>query len=194
MLNINKLIIFIVASLSLNAVFACDRPLTIREFKVNKNIKVQVPARPNFYVKSVKRGQRIRDSSSCYFLATLGVISLKARTIPNIPQGYLFEIVQGKLENNKIFPTYPVFLKYPGKERGQFNFEWSDGDSKIQEPFNIMVKITGVSRSGMKSKPQYLQIKHKGVRVPWWNIWKKLPSTMTQVFEPDLFSQSAVGQ
>jgi len=193
---IKKIKIFIVI-FSLVAFYnntsACDRPMPIHPFKINVKIKVPPPQKPNFIIKKISRGQRVRDNSSCFWLATLGTISLEEVSAPKTPQGYLIEIVKGKFEDKTIFSNQPVFLKYPyPKGSNIYNFEWSDGDSNIQEPFNITVKITGVSRSGEKSKPQYLQIKHQGVKVPWWNIWKKLPSSMTQVFEADLFSQPVV--
>ncbi len=193
-MNKYKIILLTLVFLYAHSVaFACSMPIYIQTFKTNKKIKSPPPLKPDFIVNNISRGERVRDNSSCFWLATLGVISLKQKTIPKIPQGYIFEIAQGKFKNDiHYFSASPIILKDYALEKGVYNFDWSDGDSNTQEPFDINVKITGVSRSGVKSKPQYLQISHKGVQVPWWNIWKKLPSSMTQVFEPDVYSQAVV--
>ncbi len=118
----------------------------------------------------------------------MGSIQLKLQTSAKIKQGYIFEIVKGKLRNAN-FNYYIKPVTSLMKDNSIYELQWGDKNSNSQQPFDIMLKITAVSRSGVKSKPQFLRISHPGVRVPWWNIWKRLPPNFTQAIEHDSFTQ-----
>jgi hypothetical protein len=163
--NIWKYLVSFVFFMFANNAYACKTLISIKEFKIDKNAKSVNPEKPNFVLKGISRGKKIKDNTSCSYLWTLGSISLKPLTLPKTQQGYIFEIVEGNLEKNNIFKSYPVVLTHSEIVKGIYKFKWSDGDSDIQEPFDIKVKITGISLSGVKSDSQYLTISHNGVNV-----------------------------
>jgi len=167
--------IFLVVVIS-HISYACS-PVQTRTPFVITGEKSPNPVTPTFKVTSILRGQR-GSFGSC---ADTGQLILSLKETPKYEQGYLFEIVDGKFEEKEIFQG---MVKAFRNDITDFYFAWFDGNSNKQEPINIKVKITAVSLSGVKSKPQFLQIVHKGVKVPWWNIWKKLPySSFTEMIE-----------
>ena len=176
--NICKILVVFI--LFVNNAYACKTFISINKFKIDKKIRYMAPEKPNFVLKGISRGKKIKDNTSCSYLWTLGTISLKSKTPPKVKQGYIFEIVEGKLEKNNIFKPYPVVLTHSEVTKGIYNFKWSDGDSDLQEPFNIKIKITSVSLSGVRSDPQYLRISHNGVKIQQ----KKYFPSASQVFNP----------
>jgi hypothetical protein len=176
--NIWKISVFFILIFFVNNAYACKTLISINKFKIDKKIRYVAPEKPNFVLKGINRGEKIKDNTSCSYLWTLGTISLKPKTPSKVQQGYIFEIIEGKLEKNNIFKPYPVVLTHSEVMKETYHFKWSDGDSDLQEPFNIKIKITSVSLSGVKSDPQYLRISHRGVKI---QQKKYLPST-SQVF------------
>jgi len=150
-------------------------PVYISKFVINKIIQSPPPVKPDFKLVKIIRAVR---ADSCRF--GIGEIELKLKVIPKTQQGYIFEIVKGSLDGQFVFGNTAVSNIF---NRSQYPLEWKDGNTNTQEPFNIVLKITGVSHSGQKSAPQFLKISHNGVKIPWWNIWRKLPYSVTQVIE-----------
>ena len=174
-----KIRIFLLAIVILSSnVFACEMPTYITEFKINNKIKSQLPIQPNFKLINVIRAVR---ADTCRF--GVGEIELKLQIPSKNKQGYLFEVVKGKLDGRFTKFTNGSFVVSSLYNKNEYHLEWEDGNTNTQESFDILLKITGVSLSGKKSKPQYLRVSHKGINVPWWNIWRKLPYSATQVIE-----------
>ncbi len=186
-----KYTLFILFTLSLllsESVLACKIVPYVSEFKMTQSSS-QTPQKPDFIVENIERGKKVQQrGSSCDWLVTRGMLFLKLKTIPKVAQGYIFEIIEGKLEDNHIFKRIerlegkPVQIAYPRDEKQMYQFPWSDSNSDTQEAFNIKVKITAVSLSGEKSRPQYLTVTHKGVNVkkPSSGFWSGLSQSIKQ--------------
>ena len=137
----------------------------LENFEVSSSQEIEaIP--PDFYVKSIRRGT---DNGNFASTSDAGIITLQLNEIPVQKQGYLFEIVEGKFEDQLFFDEPVMSTEYV--DEGSFSFVWLDGSSRKQEPFDITVRIIAISTSGAKSFPQLLQIKHEGVKSPWWHIW-----------------------
>ena len=174
-----KIKVFLLTIVILSStVFACEMPIYITEFKINNKVKSQPPIQPNFKLVNIIRAVR---ADTCRF--GIGEIELKLQTYSKNKQGYIFEVVKGKLDGpfTKFKEGSAVVSSI--YDKSDYHLEWKDGNKNSQEPFDIVLKITGISISGKKSKPQYLRVSHNGIKVPWWNIWKKLPWSVTQVIE-----------
>lgn len=158
----------------LQGVYACELLINITNFTIVPNKKSPAPVTPDFEVKQIHRAIR---ADTCGF--GNASMDLRLKTLPKFKQGYSFEVVKGKLDS-----AFELGKEVTSTHNGNsYLLRWNDGNSNTQEPFNIVLKITAISQSGQKSKPQFLSVKHNGVSVPWWNIWKKLPFSMTQVIE-----------
>jgi len=125
------------------------------------------PIKPTFVVNHIGRGEDDGNHGSC---SDAGMISLKLNEKPPLKQGYIFEIVEGEFEDS-LFDGTPVIINDLIENKSTYSFIWFDGNSDEQEPINIKVKIIAVSNSGHKSTPQYVVIKHPGIKKPWWKIW-----------------------
>ncbi|WP_299009747.1 hypothetical protein [uncultured Shewanella sp.] len=123
--------------------------------------------KPDFVVKSIRRGS---DDGNFASISDAGILTLQLNRLPSQKQGYIFEIVEGKFED-KLFYETPVTPSEFAENEGSFSFIWLDGHSDEQEPFKIKIKIVGVSISGDKSDPQYLEVSHAGIKKPWWKLW-----------------------
>ncbi|HFC91411.1 MAG TPA: hypothetical protein ENJ51_01215 [Leucothrix mucor] len=180
---ISKLFVLFTLLLLMEGVLACKPVRYIGEFKITQSSS-QTPQKPDFILDNIKRGKKIQQrKTSCDWMITRGTLFLKLKTIPKVAQGYIFEIIEGKLEDNSIFKRFagkPVKIIYPRDEKQMYQFSWLDGNSDSQEAFNINVKITAFSLSGKKSRPQYLTITHKGVNIkkPSPSFWSGLSQSL----------------
>lgn len=86
-----------------------------------------------------------------------------------IISGYLFELIRGSFE---VFQTEAIPLKST-QEKEIFLFSFYEHKRK---PIDAIVKITAISISGKKSKPQLLRIKHDGEKLIMASV-KKRPHT-----------------
>lgn len=161
----HKLIGLLLFSLSINSL-ACSFMPTKEVFKTSAVEKVE-PNIPSFELSHIGRGEDDGNHGSC---SDAGVISLTLKKIPLNEQGYIFEIVEGSFEDT-LFDSAPVIINDLIEDKSTYSFIWFDGNSDEQEPINIKVKITAVSKSGHQSAPQYVDIKHPGIKKPWWKIW-----------------------
>ena len=144
---------------------ACSFAQMTEEFKI-EDVEAPVPAKPKFVVKNIKRGFYDGNGGSC---SDAGSIALEVTHTGADNVGYIFKIAEGSFED-KIFHDVPVT---PSKfaEDNVFTFIWFDGHSDEQEPIDMVVEITPVSKSGGKGEPEYLQVSHPGIKRPWWKLW-----------------------
>lgn len=160
-----KLLLFIVSlSLSLNS-FGCSFAPTYKLFEVTTHEHIQAPT-PNFQLSNIKRGFNDGNGASC---SDAGILSFRATNLPSNETGYIFKISTGGFED-RIFELSPITFNEFSTD-GTFNFVWFDGNSDEQEPINITVEIMAISKSGNKSKPQYLEVSHPGIKKAWWKLW-----------------------
>jgi hypothetical protein len=185
---LQKFILFLLIVIASNS-FACKPAIPITVFEIKKGALPVQPITPRFKIKKIIRGTRARGVTDCAWMYNMGSIELQSLISPKTEQGYIFEIVKGKLKD-AYFNLNPVTVSSFRKDKSIYELGWRDKNSNSQSPLNITLKITAVSRSGLKSKPQFLHIIQPGTQVPWWNIWKKLPSAFTQTIEGDSFSQA----
>lgn len=153
-----KVIAVILSLLSFN-VLGCSFNRNFVDFVVSQEKHVEA-SKPNFEVASIHRGTDDGNGASC---SDAGIINLKIKDDSLQNQGYIFEIVQGVFEGNP-FRKEAIFPDKLWHNKKLYRFIWFDGNSVEQEPFNIMVKIVSVSISGHKSEPQFLEIRHLGVK------------------------------
>ena len=120
---------------------------------------------PSFTVTSIERGRK-GYSGSC---AGAGILTIRAeRFQPDT--GYIFSLAEGEMEDQLFYPS--TIQKVPGSEEpGEYFFIWLDGNTEAQEPIDIVIKITAVSKDGGRSEPQYLKVQHPGVKKAWWKFW-----------------------
>ncbi|WP_394495886.1 hypothetical protein [Shewanella sp. ENK2] len=123
--------------------------------------------KPTFVVKTIQRGT---DDGNSYSTSDAGILTLKLQNMPAKKQGYKFEVSEGYFEDS-LFTGEVVTPSEYVENKKDFSFIWFDGNSYEQEAFNIKVKIIGVSASGAESEPQFLTVKHDGIKKPWWRIW-----------------------
>jgi len=115
------------------------------------------PSAPIFEVKGIKRGYDDGNGGSC---SDAGMITLSPLEDPDkfgVTVAYTFKLVEGEFEDS-LFPQEPVSSRIGTS----FTFIWFDGSNEHQEPINFKIEIRGVSPSGVKSEPSYLQITHPG--------------------------------
>jgi hypothetical protein len=129
--------------------------------------EIVVAEKPTFKVKKIRRGTDDGNSSST---SDAGILTLELKNTPTKKQGYIFEVVEGDFED-RLFTGEAVIPSEYVENENDFSFIWLDGSSYEQEAFKINVKIIGVSASGAKSEPQFLTVKHEGIKKPWWRIW-----------------------
>jgi hypothetical protein len=151
--------------ISYNAL-ACSPHQPTGLFEVT-GIESPKPVTPDFVVGGISRGHDDGNSVSC---SDAGVISLKLKTTPSNPTGYLFEMLENDFED-QLFISKPISILEDYDKNSPFYFRWLDGSNEVQEPINIAIKIIAVSKTGDKSTPQYLKITHPGVKKPWWKFW-----------------------
>lgn len=127
--------------------------------------KSETPGKPNFEVKGIKRGSYDGNHGSCSDAGMITFVNLSSDT----DIGYKFAIVEGTFEDT-IFGDNPIVPSTFVNE-GEFTFRWFDGHTDDQEPIEITVEITPVSKSGSTGEPARLVVSHPGVKKPWWKIW-----------------------
>ena len=106
---------------------------------------------PRLSVEKVERGYG-GSNDSC---SDLGTIVLK---VPLSVAGYAFEIVEGQFDRDTPFPDGFV----QPATRGYLRFVWIDGAKSLQEPIDVLVKITAISAVGVLSEPLFLRIQDPG--------------------------------
>ncbi|RRS06942.1 hypothetical protein EAG18_19350 [Pseudoalteromonas sp. J010] len=161
----NRILVLILSLISFDAL-ACSMMPTSKYFEVTGNGTTE-PVKPVFEVDGVHRGTDDGNHGSC---SDVGSIVLKLKNIPTIEQGYIFELVEGTFEDT-LFSDKAITLADFLEEKDEYYFVWFDGNSEEQEAFDIKIKITAVSESGIKSEPQYLKVSHPGVQKLWWKVW-----------------------
>jgi|SRR6188768_723990 len=107
---------------------------------------------PAVSVEGIRRGTN-GDPGMC---ADAGVLVLK---VPRAAQGYSFELVEGRFDD-QVFPQGFVQPTRPG----YLTFVWLDGNTDVQEPIDVVVKVTAISNIGVLSEPLLLKIEHPGRR------------------------------
>ncbi|OBT09585.1 hypothetical protein A9267_20780 [Shewanella sp. UCD-FRSSP16_17] len=161
----NQILVLILSLFTFEAL-ACSMMPTSKYFDITGKDTIE-PVTPVFELDGVHRGTDDGNHGSC---SDAGSIILKLKNIPNIEQGYIFEIVEGTFEDT-LFTDKAITLADFLEEKDKYFFVWFDGNSEEQEAFDIRIKITAVSESGIKSEPQYLNVSHPGVQKPWWKVW-----------------------
>ncbi|UZJ46009.1 hypothetical protein OOT55_08155 [Marinimicrobium sp. C6131] len=88
---------------------------------------------------------------------------------PPSETGFIFEVLKGEFED-RLFTEEPI-TPADFKEPGEFTFIWLDDSSYEQEPFDIVVQVTPISRTGNVGEPTTLRVSHPGIKKPWWRLW-----------------------
>jgi hypothetical protein len=161
----NQILVLFLSLVSFNAL-ACSMIPTSKYFEVTGNGTTE-SVKPVFEVEGVHRGTDDGNHGSC---SDAGSIVLKLKNIPTIEQGYISELVEGTFEDT-LFSDKAITLVDFLEEKDKYYFVWFDGNSEEQEAFDIKIKLTAVSESGINSEPQYLNVSHPGVQKPWWKVW-----------------------
>ena len=161
----NRVLVLILSLFSFETL-ACSMMPTSKYFEVTGQGTTE-PVTPAFELDRVQRGTDDGNHGSC---SDAGTIILKLKNMPNIEQGYIFELVDSTFEDI-LFSNKAITLADFLVDKDKYYFVWFDGNSEEQEAFDITIKITAVSRSGVKSDPQYLKVAHPGVEKPWWKFW-----------------------
>lgn len=144
--------------------WACSFARTTEPFEVDAPGSIE-PRRTEFEVAEIVRGSDDGNPHSC---SDAGVITLKALDPPS-ETGFIFEVVKGEFED-RLFTQEPI-TPADFKEPGEFTFIWLDGSSYEQEPFDIVVQVTPISRTGNVGQPTTLNVSHPGIKKPWWRFW-----------------------
>jgi len=155
-----KLIVFLSLTFSFSS-YACSLAPSTEEFVIDKSFAEIQAIKPTFEVSKLSRGKKALHS--CSGLASL---SLKLVSPSDVAQGYRFELVKGTFK--KIyFNNTPITVSKFMKEKDTFVFYYNE---ITNDPINITVKITAISKSGDNSQPQFLKIKD-GVKESKKSIW-----------------------
>jgi len=146
---------------------ACSYGRSFSDFIVT-NEKSLSPNQPNLSVHEIVRGKAGGGIGSC---GDAGFVILKMNNDTGDSVGYIFELHEGEFEDDLFMEKNPIIPASHFLDEGLFHFIWLDGRSDDQEPFNIVVKIVAMSKSGQLSEPQFLTVNHQGTKSPWWKIW-----------------------
>jgi hypothetical protein len=112
-----------------------------------------VPA-PKVTVDRIERGHTGGDpAATC---ADAGILVL---AVPNSALGYSFEIVEGAFDD-VVFPA--GFVQPVATDPGLLRFVWLDGNTYVQEPINVVVRVITMSANGSLSQPLLLRIEDPG--------------------------------
>jgi hypothetical protein len=146
----NRMLLVVCAMMLARPVAACSLAPGYEAFQVRPAPeKSALIHPPSVSVENIRRGHR-GDSGLC---ADLGFLVLK---VLNARLGYRFEIVEGKLDG--VFPEGFIQPAAPG----YLSFVWVDGNTDAQEPIQIVVKVTAMSKAGHLSEPLMLRIADPG--------------------------------
>ncbi len=160
-----KLIVLLSLCFSFSA-YPCSLAPSTEEFSIDKTLADIKAIQPTFEVSKLSRGKKALHS--CSGLASL---SLKLLNPNNVIQGYRFELVKGTF--NKIyFSDVPITVTKYLKEKDTFVFYYNE---ITNDPIDITVKITAISKSGNESQPQFLNIKDgvKESKPSFWPSWSQ---------------------
>jgi hypothetical protein len=111
---------------------------------------VLAPA-PKVTVDKITRGHKGDAAGTC---SDAGILVLK---VPSNALGYSFEIVEGAFDD----VVFPEGFVQP-TEAGLLRFVWLDGNTNVQEPIKVVVKVTTMSVDGKWSEPSLLRIEDPG--------------------------------
>ena len=164
--NCMKIIVLVLLLLSTPIkTYACSWAESTKEFEYSQvQAPSVVPKKPSFIVESVSRGHK--DGTNC---GGFGSIVLKIDPEPK-DLGYIFSIAEGSV-NELEFLQEPIVRIEGSSQSGIYSFIWFDGYSNRQEAIDVTLSIVAVSKKNQFSEPQFLKLKHPGVKVPWWKIW-----------------------
>jgi len=144
--------------------FPCSLAPTVEPFIIDEKLKTIIPITPSFSVSKLSRG--VKALHSCSGLASL---ELKQNQTVSQKQGYIFEVISGTFnvfhykQAITISERHKTYLKKnKGYEGELFNFPFFENTNKA---IDIVLQITAVSKSGKKSKAQFLKIKHDGTKL-----------------------------
>lgn len=144
--------------------YACSLAPSTEQFIIDDSLKRTIPLEPTFKVSRLSRGKKALHS--CSGLASL---SLKLDKPVAVVQGYSFEIVKGTFKKIRFSDT-PITLSKFMNNNDEFIFHYYE---ITNEPIDIILKITAVSKSGEKSKPQFLKIQDKVSKKSLWPSWSQ---------------------
>jgi len=151
----------VVASLAVlgcNVAGACSLVRSYVPFRLGPTIQyteVLSPA-PELSVEQIRRGEA-GEPSAC---ANWGSVLIK---VPAGDVGYSFELVESRGSTIR-FPTGFVRSSSGYAFPASLRFYWDDGAVDTQESFELVVRVTAVSRDGVFSEPTVVRIEHPGVR------------------------------
>lgn len=143
---------------------ACSIAPVIEPFEFTEGSST-LPDTPSFKTINIVRGEK-RPGDSCEYAH----ITFQLNSEPKEATGYIFEIPEGNIRAIS-FPDYSVKRIRQRTKVGQYTFDLLDKYSIEQDPIDIIVKITAVSKTGLKSNPQFLKVRHPGVEKAWWKFW-----------------------
>lgn len=159
-----KKIMFIMLALSFSGAYACSLAPTTEAFIINSNLQKIIPSEPSFKVSNLSRGKKSKHSCS-----GLAYLNLKNSSPSSTEQGYIFEIYEGSFKKIR-FKDVPLKTSKFSRDKDEYIFHFYETKN---EPINFTLKITSVSKSGLKSKPQLLKIIDKGTQKSWWPSWSQ---------------------
>ena len=155
-----KYIIAIFLVLYTSGAVACSLPIYTEPFVIDKKLKLALPVKPKFKVSKFPRGTK--SKTSCSVLAFLFLKPEK--TIEQ--QGYTFKVIKGtfnpfhSIEPLQRSEEHKLLSKeYEAFDEDEFVFHFYE---ILNNPIDIVLQITAISKSGGKSEPQLLKIKHNG--------------------------------
>jgi hypothetical protein len=111
--------------------------------------------RQNWILPQTFVSRRLSEGIAC---ANWGSILLK---VPAGDSGYSFEIIESSI--GAVFPTGFVRSNSGYALPAYLRFHWNDGATDNQEPIELLVRITAISRYGVLSESTVLKIEHAGI-------------------------------
>jgi hypothetical protein len=136
---------------------ACSLARSYEPFRLRSTIRhaeTNDPA-PEVHVEEIKRG-RSGDATAC---ANWGSVLIG---VPAGDVGYSFEPIEGSV-SRIAFPVGYVQSIRGYARPAYLRFYWDDGATDDQEPIEIFVRVTAMSRDGVLSEPMVLRIEDPGV-------------------------------
>jgi len=158
-------ILITVLLISFNS-YACSLAPATQQFIIDTSLEKITAFEPSFYLANLSRGKKAKHS--CSGLASL---SLKLKKPITNDQGYSFEKVKGTFDKIH-FSGRPITLSkfMTDRDQNEYFFYYHE---ITNEPIDITLKITAISKSGHKSKPQFLKITHAGNKKPIVPSWSQ---------------------
>jgi hypothetical protein len=134
---------------------ACSLVRSYEPFRL-PTIRYTDPApAPDVRVADIKRGH----SGSTTACANVGSVLV---SVPAGDAGYSFEVIESR-GPRIVFPAGFVRSSSGYAQPANLRFYWDDGATDAQEPIELRVKVTAMSRDGVFTDPVVLKIEHPGV-------------------------------